>query len=120
MTERFTGPQALTDYFGRFGTFVVNPIVYSRIPENVGNYVDELKNLSFSRLNLLIKVSVYRNVRRKTIDVVKLMFVTIKSSVISLESQYPLGWPRIPASSITGRLITVLTRAVTGRIPEAM
>jgi hypothetical protein len=72
-----------------------------------------------SRL-LKVKVSVYRNVPRKTIDVVKLMFVTIKSSVISLESQYPLGWPRIPASSVTGRLIAVFTRAVTGRFPKAM
>jgi hypothetical protein len=71
-------------------------------------------------LNLLNKVSGYRNVPRKTVDVVKLAFVTIKSSVISLESQYSLGWSRMPASSVTGRLITVFTRDVTGRIPEAM
>jgi hypothetical protein len=81
----------LTDCFGRFGTFVVYPIVYPRIPENAVNYVDQLKNLSFSRLNLINKVGGCRNVPRKTVDIVKHVFVTIKSSVISLESQYSLG-----------------------------
>jgi len=38
----------------------------------------------FSRWNLLNEVSDYRNVPTKTVYVVKLMFVTIKSSVISL------------------------------------
>jgi len=50
VTERFTGPETLTAYSERFGTFVVNPIVYFRISENAGNYVDQLQNLSLLQM----------------------------------------------------------------------